>query len=366
MVEHDPKDFITQLAGQLAARSRHVCVLMGAGASRACGLPDLRGLEQKVADSLESDHVQTYESLLKGRNLEEVLTRLRRLQEILTGGQKLDGLTAKAAGDLDPAICQAITTSLKPDTADPGPMLAFARWVVRMQYHSPVEVFSLNYDLLLEDAFDAVRALYFDGFVGTVRARFQTELVEGLGIAESALLPASFARLWKLHGSVNWGWWGDPPEVVRLGAPVPEGLAAAIYPSDAKYQESRRVPFVVLMDRFRRALLQPETLLLVSGYSFQDQHVNELIFDAAARRERSSFMAFCYDGIPDRLGEAARDCPAMVALAEDEAIWGGVRAPWKRGEELPGLFEKGKLKLVDFRCFAEHLARGQTPEGTDA
>jgi hypothetical protein len=365
MVEHDPIDFVKQLAGQLAARSRHVCALLGAGAARACGLPDLAGLQQEVADRLPGDKAEVYVSLLDGHNLEEVLTRLRRLQEVLTGDQKLDGLTDQAAGDLDRAICQAITEALELDDADRDPMLAFARWILRAQYHSPVEVFTLNYDLLLEDALDSLRALYFDGFVGTVRARFQTELVEAPAGSDVSL-PASFARLWKLHGSVNWVWSDDPPEVVRLGAPVPEGLAAAIYPSDAKYEESRRVPFVVLMDRFRRALLQPETLLLVTGYSFEDQHVNELIFDAAARRERSSFIAFCFDDIPQNLVDIALATPAIVAAAEDEAVWGGVRAPWKSDEDLPGVFEDDRLRLADFRNLAGHLARGQAADETDA
>jgi len=47
--------------------------------------------------------------------------------------------------------------------------------------------------------------------------------------------------------------------------------AAAIFPSDTKYEESRRVPFVVLQDRFRRALHEPETLILISGYSFSGE-----------------------------------------------------------------------------------------------
>jgi hypothetical protein len=52
-------------------------------------------------------------------------------------------------------------------------------------------------------------------------------------------------------------------------------------PSDAKYEESRRVPFVVLHDRLRRALQQPETLVIIAGYLFSDDDLNELIFDAA-------------------------------------------------------------------------------------
>jgi hypothetical protein len=91
-------------------------------------------------------------------------------------------------------------------------------------------------------------------------------------------MPAFFTRLWKLHGSLNWEWDANH-KIFRCGRPVAD--SAAIYPSDTKYDESRRMPFVVLQDRFRRALHQPETLTLVAGYAFGDDHLNGVIFDAA-------------------------------------------------------------------------------------
>lgn len=44
MADHDPQEFVTSLAAKLATRSRHVCVFLGAGTSKSCGLPDLNGL----------------------------------------------------------------------------------------------------------------------------------------------------------------------------------------------------------------------------------------------------------------------------------------------------------------------------------
>lgn len=53
MSEHHVLRFASDLSARLAARSRHVCVLLGAGSSRACGLPDVRGLEALVAEHLK-------------------------------------------------------------------------------------------------------------------------------------------------------------------------------------------------------------------------------------------------------------------------------------------------------------------------
>jgi hypothetical protein len=70
---------------------------------------------------------------------------------------------------------------------------------------------------------DPIRVPYFDGFVGTLGARFHTELVErGVGKDEECV-PAFFVRLWKLHGSVNWLW--ESQNIVRLGQAVTGDLA---------------------------------------------------------------------------------------------------------------------------------------------
>src|SRR5262249_37300105 len=155
----------------------------------------------------------------------------------------------------------------------------------------PLELFTVNYDLLIESALEHLGIPYFDGFTGNLRARFQTELVESAPNQEGGGLPSFLVRLWKLHGSVNWLWESER-QIVRLGQPVTKDLAAAIYPSDTKYDESRRVPFVVLQDRLRRALYQPETLVIISGYSFSDDHLNELLFEAASKRQRSELVVF--------------------------------------------------------------------------
>ena len=362
METHDPLQFASDLSAKLATRSRHVCAFLGAGAARACGLPEVADLEKRTLDALgETDRV-AFATQLKGRNLEQALSRLRRIVALLEDEQQVDGLTAEAAAALDADVCRIIVKELDITGADLGPMLGLAAWVARADYRLPVELFTVNYDLLIETALERLRVPYFDGFVGNLRAGFQTELVEGGSVPSGDAVPRFFARLWKLHGSVNWA--AEPShEVVRLGQPVAEGLAAAIYPSDAKYEESRRVPFVVLQDRFRRALHQPETLVLISGYRFSDDHLNEMIFDAAARHERSEFVAFCFSEIPDDLAKRAKSAPNIQVVTGGEAILGGVRGVWKPPDNPPpDLWEDGKFGLVDFRHLGKYLARSSTQE----
>jgi hypothetical protein len=365
MHEHDPGSFAAGLAGRLAPRSRHICVFLGAGASRACGLPTVAELQKEVLKGLEKDAQAQFEGQLKGRNLEQALTRLRRIHALLDDGTgEIDGLTAHVAANLDRDVCRQVVAALDLKDADLDPMLLFAAWVGRTDHHLPLEIFTVNYDLLIETALEDARIPYFDGFVGSLRGRFHTDLVEEWPGTVLTRLPADFVRLWKLHGSVNWAWSEDlGTEIVRLGESVHEGTPAAIYPSDTKYEESRRVPFIVLQDRFRRALNASETLAIISGYSFSDQHLNELIFDAASHHQRSEFVSFCHSAIPDALADRALRTPNLQAVTRNEAIIGGVRANWREpAEPPPGTWDSGLL-LDDFRDLAGYLARSSIGSG---
>lgn len=365
MSGHGVLRFVNGLSEKLASRSRHVCLFIGAGASRACGLPDVAKLEEHLRTSLSGKSLSNFECLMERRNLEQVLSRLRRIAALLDGTtDQVDGMTAEEAAELDVEICRLIVGKLQIDTSAMDPMLRLASWAARADYHHPLELFTVNYDLLIESGLEALGVPYFDGFAGTMQAQFRSDLVEASVGEDRYWLPAFLVRVWKLHGSVNWAWQTDPrPSVVRLGTHVPEDKPAAIYPSDAKYDESRRVPFVVLQDRLRRALEEPETLTLITGYAFGDQHLNELIFEAARRRPRSEFIAFCYSTMPEDLVALATTAPNVQVVSPKEAILGGVRSAWEPADDSPAdVWGGDALLLGDFSYLARFLARSSPPQ----
>ena len=362
MLKHNPIAFAAALSEKLASRSRHVCVFLGAGSARACDLPGVEQLQEKVVSALAPDDKEAFQRQLNGRNLEGALTRIRRIAALVSEKELFDGLTQDKAMALDAAVCEAIVNVLDIQNANLEPVYQFAAWAARADYNLPVELFTVNYDLLLETALDRLRVPYFDGFVGTVRAGFHTGLVEGKAGSDREWMPSFFVRLWKMHGSVNWSWQEDR-QIVRLGQPIAEGTAA-IFPSDTKYEESRRVPFVVLQDRFRRALHEPETLVLISGYSFSDAHLNDMIFDAATHCPRSEFQVFCYSDIPEVLATHALTTPNLQVANGREAFLGGVRGKWEIPKDsTPNLWVEDQFGLRDFKNLASHLARSVTREG---
>lgn len=362
---HDPVDFANGLSAKMASASRHVCLFLGAGASKACGLPDVSGLQKKILDGVTPQQHEQFSAQLDGRNLEDALSRLRRIAALLRGEEQIDGLTGDDAADLDRDVCRQVVAALDMEAADLKPMFRLAAWAGRARYGLPVEVFTVNYDTLLEASFEELKVPYFDGFVGNLSARFRGDLVESNPREPESWLPPFMVRLWKLHGSVNWAWVDDESSrVVRLGVPVADGDAAAIYPSDAKYDESRRVPFLVLHDHFRQALYEPEAFVLVSGYAFGDQHLNEILFEAAEARPRSEICVFCHGDIPAVLAERATETPNLQVVGAERAILACIDAPWKEPEELPptDIWNDGRLSLGDFSSLATFLTRSSPPQ----
>lgn len=365
MSDHSVTDFAHNLSAKLASRSRHVCLFLGAGSSRAAGLPDVAELQGAVLAGLSEPHRSLFEAQLAGRTLEQALTRVRRIAAVVEGASEIDGLTNRLAADLDSQVCCEIVRALDSTTANLEAALKLAAWAARAEYHLPVEMFTVNYDLVLETALDALGVAYFDGFVGSLGGRFRTDLVEAGPDDPTAWLPSFVLRLWKLHGSVNWRWEdARHRHVLRLGQPVVPDEAAAIYPSDAKYEESRRVPFIVLQDRLRRALHHPETLVLISGYSFGDDHLNEILFEAAQRRPRTEIIAFCYANPPGELLGRAERTPNLQVAGPHEAVLGGRRGVWAKPATAPGdLWGSTGFALGDFGRLASFLARSSPPAG---
>ena len=99
---HDQADGAGELAAKLAARSRHVCMLIGAGTSLAAGYPDVAGLRQRVLDELRADHPLVTD-VFNNRNLEEGLNWLRRVAALLAPGEAFGPMGREEAIALDRA-----------------------------------------------------------------------------------------------------------------------------------------------------------------------------------------------------------------------------------------------------------------------
>jgi hypothetical protein len=151
------------------------------------------------------------------------------------------------------------------------------------------KIFTLNYDLLLERALDNLGVLYFDGFLGTINRTLRTEsyhydlyypgeTTEGRVSRVDRVL-----HLYKLHGSINWRRRSTAAGDVMISHTEPtetEYGDVMIYPSPLKVTEMNGYPYSEMFRHFSSHIHQPQSVLLTIGYSFQDSHINRLIYQA--------------------------------------------------------------------------------------
>ncbi|MGG5505848.1 MULTISPECIES: SIR2 family protein [unclassified Myroides] len=155
----------------------------------------------------------------------------------------------------------------------------------RKQTNPRVKVFTLNYDLLFEDAATAVNAIVIDGFSFTFPRTFSGRYFdydivqrEGSKLKEEDNFVQRVFHLHKLHGSINWERIEETGCIVINEKPK---KALMVYPREAKYEDSYEQPFFEMMARFQRNLrLNDDTLLVCIGYSFNDKHINAAIEEA--------------------------------------------------------------------------------------
>lgn len=302
--------------------------------------------------------------LPKGGNIESILSQVRLLQTALGTTQK-NGLDGLGYGALGKTICQAIGEIVGASLPrDRTPYHELVAWISGTQRAHAVEVFTTNYDLLLEQAFELAKAPYFDGFTGGHAPFFDPVTVAGND------LPPRWSRVWKLHGSL--GWKSENGVVVRSG-----GLDCSelVYPDHLKYDLTQKQPYAALFERLKRFLLMPDTVLLTTGFSFRDAHICAVLGEALAMNANASVVAFQFQKMVDE--EPARtlafEHPNLSVYASDAAVIGGVLGAWRPGDppknwnEIRASFwgDRGgaaAFLLGDFARFCRFCALSHSPD----
>lgn len=209
--------------------------------------------------------------------VEDVLTELRTLAN-RRGSASILGMSKKDLNDLDAKVCELISAEMRKSLpAYRNSYNRFASWIGGVHREHPAEIFTPNYDLLFEQAFEQHPLPHFDGFVGSHEPWFD------LASIEHDTIPKRWTRLWKLHGSINWEKNEETvsgkqiTRVVRVTREAEAGKVM-IFPSHLKYDQSRRMPYLAMLDRLRAFFRGKDApRLVVCGYSFLDDHLNGLL-----------------------------------------------------------------------------------------
>ena len=108
-----------------------------------------------------------------------------------------------------------------------------------------------------------------------------------------------------------------------------------IFPSFEKYDESRQQPYAAMMDRLGRFLELDDALLIVAGFSFGDEHINNAMFSALENRPRTHVYAlqFAEEDDDSELVKRSFERRNLVVIGPETGIIGGARAPWTEPAE---------------------------------
>lgn len=164
-------------------------------------------------------------------------------------------------------------------------------------------IFTSNYDLAFEYAFDNLGIKYIDGFSGFHHRYFKPETFNydifypGSTTAGKVQRIEKVVRYFKLHGSISWvsdnkrsanNIYGIEEMSIdlikRKAADVEEkdfGYGnLMIYPTAVKKSYTLDLPYSELFRHFAYCTSQPQSVLFTIGYSFCDEHFNDIIYQA--------------------------------------------------------------------------------------
>lgn len=178
---HDAQKTLSDLRDHLARHDKPIAFFFGAGTSCAVKVPAADGsgkmeslipnvagltlkcreavaaLGKKFADSWDAIAAQC-EAANQNPNVENILSRARMMLAAVGDGDRLAGLDRAEIKRLEETVRQTIARLVTPEREripDELPHRAFGRWLVRTARQHPVEIFTVNYDILTELALEA-------------------------------------------------------------------------------------------------------------------------------------------------------------------------------------------------------------------
>ena len=350
---HDPIRQLKYLRQTLSQNKKPLGFFLAAGCPLAVNMPsgkwplipDIAGLTKFVGDELKSktSTKNSYDILIdelnktgnKNPNIEDILSFVRGLKQVSAGATEIRGLTEIELTDLEKNICKKIVEKVNVSLPDKEtPYHKLAQWIHLIdRADSPIECFTTNYDLLAEQAFEETGVAYFDGFVGSREPFFDLRAIE------DSLIPKHWTRLWKVHGSINW--FLNASKDVYRSTDVKAGDSYIIHPSHLKYDQSRKMPYLALIDRLNSFLRQSSAVLVTSGYSFSDTHLNDTIMNALKANPTAMVIALLHDtyNYQDGTGKEIIRYEKAFTLAKgrfnlstwtfNQAVIGGQQGEWK-------------------------------------
>lgn len=318
-------------------QSEHLSLLTGAGISSAvhhlatgntgAGMGNMEITEFK--DQINKKSIESAEKAGRGEaNIEDEIRTINELirgLEILISTIPESNLNAKLATikeDLEKGIIsfandvleseRNIVSSGKDESAEylMNFLLSFAS---RIATRERLNLFTINYDRVLEFGAELAGLHLVDRFVGSISPIFRSSRLNidlhynPPGIRGEPRYLEGVVNFTKLHGSLDWS---EKDNVVRRFA-LPYGAkdintynqdegSLMIYPNSSKDRETAEFPYVELFRDFASSVIRPNSTIVTYGYSFGDDHINRILIDMLTIPS-THLVIIAFDDIGDRI-----------------------------------------------------------------
>ena len=281
---------------------KNVNFLFGSGTSSPA-IPVMKRLLKAIRESeLTEENKEVFEKIaeVKKDNIEEILGTLYSQKAYLEGIGDFDSNEMNLCKGLIEKIESVIYDKLTPDLATDqiteiskkvldNYKRLYSKVTNRNKDLSRINVFTTNNDLFNETALDGLNIHYINGFSGGLKkyfnpAFFNYTFSKRMDTSLEKFEPVNnIVYLYKIHGSVNWV--EDSSNAnsyfnIRELTEIEKNYngKAMIYPTPLKQNKSLGSPYVDLFREFQHKLLEPNSVLFVIGYSFNDEHINDIIY----------------------------------------------------------------------------------------
>ena len=152
-------------------------------------------------------------------------------------------------------------------------------------------VFTPNYDLAFENACEKIGVSYSNGFRGVHMRKFDPDTFHNetyikQETAERGKRITTYLNIYKLHGSISWQYTENLDDLYNLKEiQISDTFKKAdfeigslmIYPIQTKKSYSLDLPYSEIFRNFSKCLTENQNTLITIGYSFLDEHINDII-----------------------------------------------------------------------------------------
>lgn len=311
----EPNLTLDELRSKLAQDLQvdHLNFLLGAGCSSYMeknekdeqweekSIPTMRELFKRFCDNKPDFHIGPLKSMeCFNSNLEKMIESMQAVQVVdntinqgfIESNAKIDDRIDSKTTEVQNFICEQIKNGMvrqdiHGEITD-SPVLQlyeeFYQKIAQRSRENPINIFTTNYDLFNEMALDNLGFPYNNGFTGTYRRKFNPlsyhyMYVENLNLHDAMWQKVSnFFNLVKIHGSISWVREGEKI-IEKNYDDIKSEETVMIYPTPLKDRSTLMVPYSDLFRMMENQLALRNSLLIVIGYSFSDDHINRVIFN---------------------------------------------------------------------------------------